>query len=211
MLRRNRKSIRLKGYDYSQPGHYFITICTHQRAHLFGGVRGGKMVLNAMGSVADACWQAIPNHYPHVRLDEFVIMPNHVHGVVVIDGDDAVPQTNAVGAKTDVVGAKTDVVGAQTDVVGAQNFVPLRVSGKSAQFGKIISRSISTIVRGFKTGVTKWARNNTDQHIIWQRNYYEHIVRDADALHRIRQYIRNNPSQWINDDNFHIDRFDVPV
>ena len=159
------------------------------------------MHLNAMGTVADACWRAIPGHYPNVRLDEFVIMPNHVHGVLVIDGNGGVPQTN--------VGAKTDV-GETTPMVGAQNFVPLRVSRKSAEFGKIIPRSISTIVRGFKTGVTKWARNNTDQHIIWQRNYYEHIVRDDDALHGIRQYIRDNPAKWKDDDNFGFDGFGAP-
>ena len=153
------------------------------------------MVLNAMGAVADACWRAIPDHYPNVHLDEFVIMPNHVHGIVVIDGDDVVPQTNT-GVKTDV-GARPRV--------GAQNFVPLPVPGQINRFGKITPRSVSTIVRGFKTGVTKWARNNTDQHIIWQRNYYEHIVRDDDALHGIRQYVRNNPAKWKNDDNFGFD------
>ena len=156
-----------------------------------------------MGTVADACWRAIPDHYPNVRLDEFIIMPNHVHGVLVIDDEDVVPQTNA--------GAKTDVGETTPMVVGAHNFVPLRVSGKSAEFGKIIPRSISTIVRGFKTGVTKWARKNTDVHAVWQRNYYEHIVRDDDALHGIRQYICNNPAKWKNDDNFGFDGFDAPV
>ncbi len=172
MQKHNRKSIRLKGYDYSQPGHYFITICTHQRAHLFGGVRGGKIVLNAMGVVADECWRAIPVHYPNVRLDAYVIMPNHVHGVVEIMD------------------------------VGAQNFVPLQSDGKINRFGKIIPRSVSTIIRGFKTGVTKWAREDTDVHPVWQRNYYEHIIRDDDALNRIREYIRNNPAEWRNDDYF---------
>lgn len=178
MQKRNRKSIRLKGYDYSQPGHYFITICTHHRAHLFGDVRDGQMVLSAMGAVADACWRAVPEHYPNVRVDAYVIMPNHVHGVLEIMD-----------------------VGAQDFVnVGAQDFVPPRSDGKTHKFGKIIPRSVATIVRGFKTGVTKWARENTDVHVAWQRNYYEHIVRDDEALNRIRQYIRNNPARWPQDD-----------
>ena len=80
----NRKSIRLKGYDYSQAGSYFITICTKYRAHLFGKIVDGKMKLNATGKIADVCWRAIPEHYPNIRLDEFVIMPNHVHGIIFI-------------------------------------------------------------------------------------------------------------------------------
>ncbi len=196
MLKRNRKSIRLKGYDYSQPGHYFITICTHERQHLFGTIRDGSIQLNDMGEIADQCWRAIPEHYPGVQLDAYVIMPDHVHGVLVVTDRN--------------VGAETDNVGAQMGDVGAQNFVPLREPivpgpGKNHRFGKTIPRSIATIVRGFKTGVTKWARKNTDHHIVWQRNYYEHIVRDGDAMNRIRRYIRDNPSEWTGGDDWNCD------
>ncbi|HNK83929.1 MAG TPA: hypothetical protein PKL41_01895, partial [Flavobacteriales bacterium] len=80
----HRRSIRLKGYDYTQAGAYFVTACTHERAHLFGDVDNGMMAPNAMGMVAQRCWDAIPEHMPMVALDEFVVMPNHIHGIIVI-------------------------------------------------------------------------------------------------------------------------------
>ena len=87
---RRRRSIRLKGYDYSQPGAYFVTICTHERRCLFGDVVDGEMRLNELGKIARQCWLAIPEHFPHARLDEFVIMPNHVHGIIwIVDEVDA--------------------------------------------------------------------------------------------------------------------------
>jgi len=187
VLRRNRKSIRLKGYEYSQPGHYFITICTHQRANLFGTIRGGQMVLNAIGAIADKCWRAIPGHYANVRVDEFVIMPNHVHGVIVI-------VDNNVGA----IHESPPHIGA--NIHGAVREPPLR---SNANIGKIIGRfkmnsaKQINILRGM-SGVP-----------VWQRNYYEHIVRDGDALNRIRQYIRHNPAKWKNDNNFGFDGFDA--
>jgi len=161
----HRRSIRLRGYNYSRAGAYFITICTQGRARLFGDIVDGEMVLDDAGRVAWRCWRDIPNHFPHAELDEFVVMPNHVHGIIVIGGDD--------------------------DVVGAKNFSPLRSAGTS--------KIIGSMVRGFKTGVTKWMRQNTPIHDVWQRNYYEHIVRNESELNRIRQYIINNPGNWAGD------------
>jgi REP element-mobilizing transposase RayT len=90
----HRRSIRLKGYDYTQPGAYYITLCTKARQCLFGDVVKGEMRLNALGDLAFTCWQAIPNHFPHVELDAFVIMPNHLHGILVIS-DTRVGATHA--------------------------------------------------------------------------------------------------------------------
>ncbi len=115
------------------------------------------MVLNHAGHVAKKCWQAIPDHFPHATIDEFIIMPNHVHGIIFLN--------NNGGAN---VGAN----------VGAKNFSPLRL------------------------GVTKWFRQNTRINRVWQRNYWEHIVRDEQELARIRQYIVNNPAKWELDCNF---------
>jgi len=127
--RHHRRSIRLSGYDYSQAGAYFITICTQDRACLFGDVVDGEMRLNDAGRVAQQCWRQIPAHFPNVELDEFVVMPNHVHGILVI-----------------------------TDV-GAKNFSPLHLT---EQIPHGTSRTIGSIIRGFKIGVIKWFRKNTD-------------------------------------------------
>ena len=161
-----RKSIRLQGYDYSQAGLYFITCCTHNRAPLFGEIMGGAMALNAAGQIAEKCWCVIPDHFPHVTLDEFVVMPNHVHGIIA---------------------------------VGANNHLPLQSNEIPRQLQHGTSKTIGSMVRGFKIGVTRWFRTNTDIHVVWQRNYYEHIIRNEDAYLKIAQYIQTNPQRWEED------------
>jgi REP element-mobilizing transposase RayT len=156
----HRRSIRLKGYDYSQPGGYYVTIVTQNRECLFGDIVDGKMILNDGGRFTQKCWLDISNHFPHVYLDEFIIMPNHVHGIIIIDDE----------------------------YVGAKNFSPLPFRSPS--------KTVGSIIRGFKIGVTKWFRNNTDVYTVWQRNYWEHVIRDENELNRIREYIMNNPLQW---------------
>ena len=156
----HRRSIRLKGYDYSQSGGYYLTIVTQDRKCLFGDIINGKMILNESGRFAQKCWLDIPKHFPHVYLDEFIIMPNHIHGIIIIDDK----------------------------YVGAKNFSPLPFRSPS--------KTVGSIIRGFKIGVTKWFRNNTDVYDVWQRNYWEHVIRDDNDLNRIREYIINNPSQW---------------
>jgi len=91
----NRQSIRLKGYDYSQPGYYLITLCTYQRAAIFGTIHSGKMVLNNHGELAKESWMAIPSHFPGTHLDAFVIMPNHIHGIIIINGNTAKPNAGS--------------------------------------------------------------------------------------------------------------------
>ena len=168
MDRDRRRSIRLKGYDYSQVGAYFITICTRDRACFLGNVVDGQMYPNGVGQIAGQCWEEIPNHFPYARLDVFTVMPNHLHGIVVIAGRD----------------------------VGARHAVPL-----PERFGKPISGSIPTIIRSFKSAATQriHKRENTLGMSIWQRNYYEHVIRNEESLNRIRQYILDNPAQWTLD------------
>jgi putative transposase len=160
----HRRSIRLKGYDYTKNGAYFVTVCTQNRESLFGGIENDEMRLNDAGQVTRQCWQDIPAHFPHVLLDIFVIMPNHIHGILVIA--DA--------------------------LVGAKNFSPLRSTPKPSG----TSKTIGSMIRGFKIGVTKWMRENTPVQHVWQRNYYEHIIRDDADLTAIRTYIADNPRQW---------------
>jgi len=167
-----RRSVRLKEFDYSKAGAYFVTICTKDRECLFGEIIDEKVRLTQDGRIADEGWRNIPEHYPHVVLDDYVIMPNHVHGVIFISDDD----------------------------VGVQNFEPLPVDGlRKNKYQQIIPKSIGSIVRGFKIGVTKWYRQNTDVHTVWQRNYFDRIIRDEDELNRIREYIIFNPAKWADD------------
>jgi len=202
----HRKSIRLKGYDYSQNGLYFITICTYNRECLFGEIVDKEMILNDAGKIANECWLNIPEHFPNAVLHEHVVMPNHVHGIIELSGTAMAGDENNVGVQD--VGKQT--VGGQT--VGVQNFEPLLppspplppappppTSSPQNQFQHIIPRSIGSIVRGYKIGVTKFFRDNTDIYHVWQRNYHEHIIRSEQSYLRISEYIINNPKVWEND------------
>jgi len=159
------RSIRLKGYDYTQPGAYFVTIVTRNRACLFGDVVEGEVRLSHFGEIARRNWQAMGEHFPYTESAVFVIMPNHVHGIIFI-------------------------------AVEARHAVPLQSSLES--FGKPISGSIPTIVRSFKSVVSRDINElrQTPGASVWQRNYFEHIIRNEESLNRIRQYILDNPARW---------------
>ena len=149
----HRRSIRLRGYDYTLAGAYFVTICTQARVCLFGDIVVDKMRLNAAGQLLQAAWDALPDHYPHVELDEFVIMPNHVHGIIVLNSDPAVTTTR---------------------------------------------HGLPEIVRALKTFSSRHIneQNQTEGVQLWQRNYWEHVIREESELNSIREYIQNNPLQW---------------
>jgi len=173
--RYDRRSIRLQNYDYTQNGAYFITICTHNRECVFGSVINGQMQLNEEGKIAELCWQHIPQHFPQSTLDEFVVMPNHIHGLIILDNS--------------------------ATLIRDQPAVPLLAH---EQFSKPVSGSIPTIVRSYKSAVTKQinALWQTPSHTFWQRNYYEHIVRNLTEMEKIHRYIANNPASWaLNPDN----------
>lgn len=179
LQKHHRQSIRLQGYDYSKNGAYFITICTQNRECLFGKIVDGVMRLNDAGQNAKIYWENIPDHYPFVVLDEYVVMPNHIHGIVIID---TIVNVNSVGAN--------------------DYSPPQRITNVPQQRPNGTSKTIGAIVRGFKIGGTKWFRINTDIDTVWQRNYYEHIIRNEDELNRIREYIINNPRNWKTDKLF---------
>ena len=164
----NRRSIRLKGYNYAQPGYYFITICTDRKFCLFGAIANNQLHLNEFGRIAFACWQAIPEHFPRIKLDRFVVMPNHVHGILIM-----------------------------TDA-GRGKALPCPYEGK---FGKPVAGSIPTIIGSYKSVVTKQINilRQLKGTTVWQRNYYEHIIRGEESLNRIRNYIVNNPLSWTRD------------
>lgn len=171
----HRKSIRLKDYDYADAGTYFVTICALNRECLFCQILEAEMHLNRFGQIATRCWNEIPRHFPGVELDAFVVMPNHVHGIIVITG---------------VVGAK--------HFVPNQNASPLpeRKSPRGTQ-----SNSLGAILQNFKSVSTRKINQVRDTRgaSVWQRNYYEHIARNERELLAIRDYIENNPANWLND------------
>ncbi len=186
-----RRTIRLKDFDYAKPAFYFITICCQDRACLFGKiVVGGQnidpgsihncgpaqkahMILNDAGKIANKYWSEIPMHYPKAILHEFIIMPNHVHGIIELTKE--------------------------TDVEG-QN--PSGVTPQQHTYQKTIPGSIGSIIRGYKIGVTKWFRQNTNIHDPWQRDFYEHVFMDELSRLRIASYILQNPEKWVKGSKF---------
>ena len=183
----HRRSIRLKGYDYSQSGAYFVTLCTHNRECLFGEIVDNEMILNNYGKIVYEEWFVSTKIRNEIQLfeNEFVVMPNHIHGIIWIDADDM--------KMNDVVGAAN--VGTN-DIVGA--------NGRSPRQRGPGQKSLSSFIAGYKSSVTKrinQIRQTQGTHV-WQRNYYEHIIRNETELQRIREYIVNNAIKWENDENY---------
>lgn len=199
----HRKSIRLKGYDYAQAGLYFITICCQNRIHRFGEVVDGKMVCNAFGRIAYDEWLKTPEIRPNVELDEFIIMPNHMHGIIrLLDSELHSPNNTTnelhVNDNTDEFNShqqpNEDVC--KTNHKGEFNSPITRSPPQSP------SQTVGAIVRGYKSAVTKQLRLLGFDDKLWQRNYYEHIIRDERSYQNIAEYIINNPAKWARD-KFH--------
>jgi REP element-mobilizing transposase RayT len=164
-MRRNRKAIRLRYYDYSQAGGYFITICTYNREHLFGQVTDHQIVLNEAGDVVKRWWLQLEDKFTGIKLGSCVVMPNQVHGIITVAEKE----------------------------VGAIHELPLRRE-------KIERRRmlIPKIIGYFKMNSAKYVNRlrGAAGHTLWQRNYYDHVIRDENELSRIREYIHNNPLKW---------------
>jgi putative transposase len=162
-----RKQIRLKEYDYSQPGEYFVTICAKDKKHLFGKIVEESIRLSPTGEIIKQCWESIPKHFPNVNLDEYIIMPDHVHGIVIV--------------------IEIDMNFCRGEVTS-----PLR------------KPTLGNIVAYFKYQSTKMANaiQGTPGYRIWQRNYYDRIIRDEKELNNMRAYIFDNPVTWcLNEEN----------
>ena len=183
-----RQSIRLKGYDYSQSGLYFITICCYQRECLFGNIINSQMILNNFGQLIKEEWLKSAEIRKEIELDDFVIMPNHFHGIVIIN-----QEINSDFMKNDV--------DFQDNNVGANGSSPLQQIQSSPPKISMKPKSISSLIAGFKSATTKKINviRNTHQNPVWQRNYYDHIIRNDESLARIREYVQNNPLSWEND------------
>jgi REP element-mobilizing transposase RayT len=181
--RHHRRSIRLAGYDYAAGGAYFVTICTAGKECLFGKVIDGRIALSSFGEIVWEEWHGSANVRRELELGPFVVMPNHVHGIVTIVGDGHV--VGATGGRPRV-GAPSE-----SRASAARPYGPSQ-------------RSVGSFVAGFKSAVTRRvnALRQTPSAPIWQRNYYEHIVRDEDDYFRIAEYIENNPRGWPEDDYY---------
>ena len=159
MIEKTRRSIRLKEFDYSQPGGFFVTIVTHQRRCLFGEVVDGNVQLSEAGRIINEMWRGLSERFANASADLFVVMPNHVHGIVTVGAQLIAPDGGGEGA---------------------MNRAP----------------TLGQIIRAVKAASTHRIRQSTDLEIVWQRNYYEHVIRDEESLNRIRQYILDNPIRW---------------
>lgn len=157
-----RRSIRLKGYDYSSPGTYFVTLCTHQRECLLGTVEDSQPRLSETGRMVQAAWNSLPGRFASVGLDAAVVMPNHVHGILVVTRQ---------RAGTSPAPASGTVVGTFKSLTTREYLARARQENRTFQTGKL-----------------------------WHRNYFEHIIRDEDEMNRIREYIRQNPARWAEDE-----------
>lgn len=176
---KHRQSSRLLEYDYSRAGAYFVTICVADRRSLFGEIVRERVVLSNLGRVVEANWLRTPMIRPQVQLDSYVVMPNHVHGILVIDGDSSgSTRHNSAG--------------------GRMQDAP--TSGGRIRF-QAPSQTIGAIVRGFKGATTSQIAKtlHRGEFVVWQRNYYDHVIRDENDLNRIREYIENNPAKWAED------------
>ena len=174
-----RHSIRLPGYDYSQAGAYFVTICTYNRRPLFGEIHDGEMQLNALGRVASAQWLLLTNRFTNLELGEWIIMPNHVHGILVISGRGEASLDRLTVPSNKLV----------------KDASPLRPNGT-------IPGSVGAIIQNFKSVTSRKinAQSGKSKVIIWQRNYYEHVIRDEKDYQAIYDYILTNPQNWEKDE-----------
>jgi REP element-mobilizing transposase RayT len=193
---RKHKAIRLKGWDYRTPGWYFLTIVTESRRHFFGEIGQDIMGLSEIGCMAYRNWAAIPEHFKHVKLDAFIVMPNHLHGLIGIMDWPVGENKHSVGARHGVT--SQDI----PDIVGTRHGVSLQEEGR-IKFGNPKAGSISTIVNHYKGSVTREARKGDNYDFAWHPRFHDHIVRNARTFNRIRDYIINNPLKW-DSDKFHI-------
>ena len=164
----HRRSIRLRGADYSEPGAYFITICAAGHKSIFGKIDTGRVVLSPLGEIVRACWIEIPEHFARASAEQFVVMPNHLHGIIGL-------------------------------TVGARYIVPLdRTTRTPEKFQKPVKGSIPTIIRTFKAAVARRARKELGigDDEIWQRNYFERVLRDGKECSDASRYIFENPQRW---------------
>ena len=184
--RHHRRSIRLPAYDYTQPGAYFVTICSQNRECLFGDVINEEMILNQRGEMVERTWRELAECYPGVEVDAFVIMPNHVHGIIVL------VEAGPLGVGPVGAGPRACPEGPGACPGRPQGVAP------TMSLPDVVHRFKSLTTARYRTGVLQDGWQPFPGRL-WQRNYYEHVIRDEEELNRIRQYIIDNPGRWQDD------------
>lgn len=178
------ESARLKNWDYGSNASYFVTICTKDRINFFGDVVDGEMVSNDICRIANDCWIQIPKHFPFVKLGEYVVMPNHVHGIVIIDKPN---DGRNVEARL-IAPLPTKPMDTPGGITGNKN--------------PMLHENLSKIIRWYK-GRTSFESRKIQANFAWQSRYHDHIIRNDESFHKITEYIKNNPLNW-SDDQFYI-------
>ena len=212
-FKHRRRSIRLKGYDYSRAGAYFVTICLQGGQCLLGQIVDGAMQPNAAGMMIDQEWFALSGRFPSIELDEFVVMPNHIHGIISIhEPPVGAPLVGAQKADTSQVGAPlVGAPGTEQSPAAAHGQASAhgQAQGRPLPGGETVRPALGQVMGAFKSittvgyirGVKRQSWPSFHKRL-WQRNYYEHIIRNERELQAIRKYILNNPASW-QDDSLH--------
>jgi len=201
------ESARAQWWDYGWNGAYFITICTKNREHFFGEIQHGKMELSPLGVIADILWHEIPNHASFVELGDFVVMPNHIHGILILDKPD---RGNEIGTNVGMVDGTVVRTGHALSLQPSQKTPQQPVPDQSPiaptigqnRFQNIGKNTVSSIIGSYKSAVTKHA-NRLGFENGWQSRFHDHIIRNDAEYQRISDYINNNPANW-SEDKFYL-------
>ena len=189
-----RKPTRLKEYDYSRSGYYYVTICTENREQIFGTIENNDIILNGVGNLIDQWWQKMFEKYDDISIDKYIIMPNHIHGIINI-AVGATPCSRPIPCNRPIKNNKNHTI------KGENTVSPLRkISNQYNGLGQYISwfKRMTTNKYIYHVKTDGWKSFNKR---LWQRNYYDHIIRNEKSLQEIREYIMNNPATWVDDEN----------
>ncbi|WP_396174147.1 transposase [Flavobacterium sp.] len=217
-------SARLQNWDYSSNGAYFITICTQNREHYFGEIKDAAMQLSTIGQLAEQYWKEIPNHFPFVELENFVVMPNHIHGILIINKlhDDITAEMRLIASVRDNIAPNTQLIAPENNDIAPENDDNLEetrliasvrneissvrgdeinIGGFAGDKNPMFHDSISKIIRWYK-GRCSFEIRKSHASFAWQSRFHDHIIRNAHSFENIQNYIRDNPQKWKEDKFF---------
>lgn len=190
-------SARNHKWDYGWDSAYFITICIKNQTHYFGEIIDAKINLSSVGIIADIMWHDIKNHAKNIVLDEFVVMPNHIHGILILDGNNKYNDDGDNGGINSAINVQTRHALSLVSSQSQKSPSPPLSQGQK-RFRNQGKNTVSSIIGSYKSAVTKHS-NRLGFEFVWQTRFHDNIIRDAESFHRIRNYIINNPKKWEQD------------